>query len=35
MNDIMYKSFMEEKIKEMFLVRVLWYIFVKKEIVYL
>lgn len=35
MNDIMYKSFMEEKIKEMFLVRVWWYIFVKKEIVYL
>lgn len=35
MNDIMYKSFMEEKIKETFLVRVLWYIFVKKEIVYL
>lgn len=35
MNDIMYKSLMEEKIKETFLVRVWWYIFVKKEIVYL
>lgn len=35
MNDTMHKSLMEEKIKETPLARVWWYIFVKKEIVYL